>query len=130
MFVFGFIFLLYIFLIRLGWIGPWIRPRSVWTGPVGLAKTQRAGFGAKKKTHLLNGPGLGNRGGPASWVWISKNPARTQPVAIPIHHNSDSQHFPHCTPVFTTSTSNTSPIIVPIEYPVSLVLLLSGRLCI
>ena len=75
MFVFGFIFLLYIFLIRLGWIGPWIRPRSVWTGPVGLAKTQRAEFRAKKKTRLLNGPGLGNRGGLASWVWISKNPA-------------------------------------------------------
>ena len=74
MFVFGFIFLLYIFLIRLGWIGPRIRPRSGWIGPVGLAETQWAEFGAKKKTRLLNGLGLGNRGGPASWVRISKNP--------------------------------------------------------
>ena len=69
---------------KLGWIGlPWNRPRSGWTGPTGPAETRRAEFRVKKKTHLLNVPGPGNRGRPTGRVWVSKNLARTLPVAIP-----------------------------------------------
>ena len=75
---------IYIYIyIRLDWTGPWIRPRSGWTWPKGPAETQRAGFGAKKMTSLLNMPSLGNRRGPAGRVRVSKNPPRTQSVAIP-----------------------------------------------
>ena len=67
---------------RLGWIGrPRNTPKSVWTGP---AETRRVGFGAKKKTRLLNGLGPSNKGGPMGRVRVSKNPVRTQPIAIPI----------------------------------------------
>ena len=66
----------------MGWIGrPQNTPKSGWTGP---AETRQVGFGAKKKTRLLNGLGLGNRGGLAGQVWVSKNSARTRPIAIPI----------------------------------------------
>ena len=67
-------------IIRLGWIGPRIRPRSGWTGPV---ETQRARFEAKKKTRLLNGlvQVTGRTCGSGPGI---KNLARTRPVAIPI----------------------------------------------
>ena len=78
-----------IYIIRLGWIGPWIRPKSGWTGPVGPVKTRRGGFGAKNKTRLLNGPGPGNGGGPVGRVRASKNPARTRLIAFP-------RLYPYC----------------------------------
>ena len=73
-------FFFFFLIIRLGWIGPRIRPRSGWTGPV---ETQRAGFEAKKKTRLLNGliQVTGRTCGLGPGI---KNLARTQPVAIPI----------------------------------------------
>ena len=41
------------------------------------------GPGPGKKIRLVNGPGPGRGSWPAGWVRVSKNPARTQPVAIP-----------------------------------------------
>ena len=77
-------FFFFFLVMKLGWIVlPWNRPRSGWTGPTGLAETRQAGFGVKKKTRLLNMPGPGNRGRPTGWVLVSKNLARTRPVAIP-----------------------------------------------
>ena len=51
---------LYIYIyIRLGHgLGPEV---VGWTGPARPVVTRRAGFGAKKKTRLLNGPGSGNK---------------------------------------------------------------------
>ena len=66
----------------MGWIGPQIRPRSGWTGPVRPVETRRARFGAKKKTRLLNGPGPDNRQGPAKRVRVSKIPTQTRHVVI------------------------------------------------
>ena len=40
------------------------------------------------------------------------------------------RHFPHYTPLSATFTTKTSPIVVPMALPISLVLLLSGRLWI
>ena len=49
------------------------------SAPVGPDETQRARFGAKKKTRLLNGPGPGNKGRPAGRIQHPKthpNPTR------------------------------------------------------
>jgi len=56
-------------------LGP-IPKRGPW-GPAG------AGLGPEKKPGTLNGPGLGYGSCPAGQVRVWKNPARTQPVAIP-----------------------------------------------
>ena len=47
------------------------------------AEARQGGFGVKKKTRLINEPGSGFWGRPASWVRVWKNPTRTRPVAIP-----------------------------------------------
>ena len=49
------------------WFDSWTRP----------AETRQAGFGAKKKTCLLNEPGLGNKGGLTDRVRVSKNLTQT-----------------------------------------------------
>ena len=72
-------FCFFFFLIRLGRIGPRIRPKRGWTGPT---ETWRAEFGAKKNTLLLNRPDSGNRGGPAGRVWVSKYLTWTRPIVI------------------------------------------------
>ena len=80
LFVFGFLFLffydiyIYIYIRLCHGLGPEV---AGWMGPAGPVETRRAGFGAKKKTCLLNGPGLGNKGRPVGRVRVSKNPART-----------------------------------------------------
>ena len=73
----------FFFFLRLGWIGPRIRPRNGWMGPT---ETWRARFGAKKKTNLLNGLSPSNRGRLPGRVWVSKNLARTWPVPVPIYY--------------------------------------------
>ena len=52
------------------------------SAPVGSDETQRARFGAKKKTRLLNGPGPGNKGRPAGRIQHPKT-YPTRPVVIP-----------------------------------------------
>ena len=48
-----------------------------------LDGARRGGFGAQKKTRLLNGAGLGFWDKSAGRVRVLKNPAWTRPVAIP-----------------------------------------------
>ena len=81
--VFGFVF---VFMI-LGLVG------HEGMGPVGPAKARRGGFGVKKKTCLINGSGPGFWGRPASRVWVWKNQARTQPIAIPRSYVFKSGHM-------------------------------------
>ena len=59
-------------------------------------ETRWAEFGSKKKTCLLNGSSLGNSGGPASQVRVSKNLAQTRPVAIPNYTGSVSFNLYYC----------------------------------
>ena len=59
-----------------------------WARLVGLAGLDRAGLGLGKKIHLINESGPGHRSWTAGWVWVWKNSARTQPVAIPILNSS------------------------------------------
>ena len=67
--VWVFYFLFY-FILRLVWIGPWIKgfrlsPEVVGRGPQG---PNGAGLGLKKKNFLLNRLGLSNGAGRAGWV--------------------------------------------------------------
>ena len=74
-------FCLVFFLIRLGRIGPQIRPKTkvARRGPQGPRRPDEAGLGLKK-TCLLNRPGLGSGGRPAGWVRASKNYPKPNPL--------------------------------------------------
>ena len=76
-----------LFLFFFGWATIWAADwAQIWQGLTGPARPAKVGPGPRKKTRLVNGPssGLGLRLAGRVWVW--KNTARTQPIAIPKNH--------------------------------------------